>query len=52
MQLLAVVGTLLWFLLVGLLWYAKPDELFWFAGSMLLGIAYFTGFFWYVTRPK
>ena len=52
MHLLAVAGTILWFSLVALLWYLKPGDLAWFAGSMLLGIVYFAAFFWYVTRPK
>ena len=52
MQALAVSGTIAWFLLVALLWYARPSELIWLAGSMALGTIYFAGFFWYVTRPK
>lgn len=52
MNVLAVAGTLVWFLLVALLWYARPGELMWFAGSMVLGAIYFSGFFWYVTRRR
>ena len=52
MQALAFVGTIIWFVLVALLWYAKPHELVWLAGSLALGSIYFAGFFWYVTRPK
>jgi hypothetical protein len=52
MQVLAVAGTILWFLLVALLWSTRPGELVWFAGSMILGVAYFVGFFFYVTRRK
>jgi len=49
---LMAIGTILWFFLVGLLWYLRPGDVSWFAGSMVLGIIYFAGFFWYVTRPK
>ena len=52
MHVLMVIGTILWFILVGLLWYARPGDVFWLAGMMALGIAYFTGFFWYVTRSQ
>jgi hypothetical protein len=52
MQVLAVAGTILWFALNGLLWYARPGEVTWFAGSAILGIAYFLAFFWYVTRRR
>jgi len=52
MHLLMIVGTILWFVLVGLLWYMRPSEVAWLAGSMVLGIIYFVGFFRYVTRPK
>jgi quinol-cytochrome oxidoreductase complex cytochrome b subunit len=49
---MAAAGTVIWFVLNALLWYARPGELVWFAGSILLAVAYFTGFFLYVTRPK
>ena len=52
MHAFAVVGTIVWFLLVAWLWYAKLGDLLWFAGSMALGIVYFIGFFRYVTRAK
>jgi hypothetical protein len=52
MHLLMVVGTILWFLLVGLLWYLRPSEVLWFAGSLALGIVYSVGFFFYVTRSR
>ncbi len=52
MHAIAVAGTMAWFALVALLWYARPGELIWFGGSMLLGAFYFTGFFWYVTRRQ
>jgi hypothetical protein len=52
MLILAIAGSLVWFLLTGLLWYAKPSDVLWFAGSLLLGVVYFVGFFFYVTRPK
>jgi hypothetical protein len=52
MPIMAAAGTIAWFLLTVSLWYAKPSEPAWLAGSMLLGAAYFIGFFFYVTRPK
>ena len=52
MHLLMIVGTILWFVLVGLLWYMHPGEVTWLVGSLVLGIVYFVGFFWYVTQPK
>lgn len=52
MHVLMVIGTIVWFALVGLLWSLRPGDVAWFAGSMMLGIAYFMGFFWYVTRSK
>jgi len=52
MPVLAAGATLLWFLLTALLWYAKPGEVLWLAGSLLLGAVYYAGFFFYVTRPK
>jgi hypothetical protein len=50
MHALAVAGTILWFALNALLWYARPDELLWLAGSLILGVVYFVGFLHYVTR--
>jgi hypothetical protein len=52
MQFLAVAGTILWFSLNALLWYARPGEVAWFAGSVILGAIYFLGFFRYVTRQR
>jgi hypothetical protein len=52
MHVLMVIGTIVWLALVGLLWYVRPDDVLWFAGSMVLGIAYFIGFFFYVTRSQ
>jgi hypothetical protein len=52
MRTLAVTVTLLWFALVALLWMARPHELVWLGGSLVLGAIYFTGFFWYVTRRR
>ena len=28
----------------------RPGEVLWLLGSIVLGAAYFTAFFWYVTR--
>lgn len=52
MQALAVAGTILWFLLNALLWYTRPGDVVWFAGSAILGALYFLAFFWYVTRRR
>jgi hypothetical protein len=52
MHLVAIVATLIWFLLVAALWYVRPSANLWFLGSLALGTAYFLGFWWYVTRPK
>ena len=42
----------MWFLLVALLWAARPHELVWLGGSLVLGVVYFWGFFRYVTRRR
>lgn len=47
---LAVISTIVWFVLVGLLWYARPPDLVWLFASAVLGICFFGGFLWYVTR--
>jgi hypothetical protein len=52
MQTFVVAGTLVWFSLVAMLWYARPNELVWLAGSLALGVAYFWAFFWYVTQRR
>jgi hypothetical protein len=52
MHLLMAIGTLVWFLLVGLLWYVRPGDVAWLLGSLVLGAIYMTAFWWYVTRPK
>jgi hypothetical protein len=52
MHLLAAAATVLWFVLAGLLWYARPGDVLWFWASVALGAVWFGGFFWYVTRPK
>jgi hypothetical protein len=44
----AAVGAIFWFGLNGLLWYAKPAELYWLAGSAVLGVIFFAGFFAYL----
>ena len=41
MSVLAAAGTLVWFLLVALLWAARPHELVWLGGSLVLGVVYF-----------
>ena len=52
MHLLMAIGTLVWFLLVGLLWYVRPGDVAWLLGSLALGALYITAFWWYVTRPE
>jgi hypothetical protein len=47
---LAVVGTVLWLLLVGALWYVRPPDLVWLLGSVVLGVCYFSALMWYVSR--
>ncbi len=32
MHVLMVVATIVWFVLVGLLWYARPGEVMWLVG--------------------
>jgi hypothetical protein len=44
----AIIGAVIWFMLNGLLWYAKPAELYWLAGSAALGVVFFAGFFAYL----
>jgi len=44
----AIIGAVTWFALNGLLWYAKPAELYWLAGSAILGMIFFMGFFAYL----
>jgi len=47
---IAIAGAVLWLGLNGLFWYAKPPELHWLLGSSILGVIFFAGFFWYLTR--
>jgi hypothetical protein len=44
----ALIGAVFWFGLVGMLWYAKPGDLYWLLGSAVLGVAFFAGFFLYL----
>jgi hypothetical protein len=52
MHAVALIGTAAWFVVLGLFWYTKPGEVLWLAGSLVLGVIYFVGFFYYVTRPR
>jgi quinol-cytochrome oxidoreductase complex cytochrome b subunit len=45
---LAILCAVVWLGLNGLLWYAKPSDLVWLAGSAILGVTFFAGFFWYL----
>ena len=51
MHVLMIVATIVWFVLIGLLWYLRPSDVIWLVGSLALGVVYFVGFLWYVTRP-
>jgi hypothetical protein len=44
----AILFALVWFGLNGLLWYAKPSDLVWLVGSVILGVIFFAGFFAYL----
>jgi hypothetical protein len=48
LHVVAILGAITWFGLNGLLWYAKPSELVWLAGSAILGVIFFSGFFVYL----
>ena len=48
----AAIATVFWFLVVGLLWRANPSAEIWLLASLALGAIWFSGFFWYVTRPS
>ena len=45
---IAIVSAVVWFGLNGLLWYAKPSDFLWLAGSAILGVIFFAAFFWYL----
>ena len=44
----AIFGAFIWFALNGLLWYVKPTELYWLAGSAVFGVIFFAGFLAYL----
>jgi len=46
----AAAANVLWFFLIGTLWYIKPSDAIWLLGSLALGAVWSTGFLWYVTR--
>lgn len=48
----ATIAIIVWFFLIGLLWYAKPSGEIWLIGSVALGAIWFYGFFWYVTNSS
>lgn len=50
MPLLMSVGTIVWFVLTGFLWYFRPGDIPWLFGSLILGTVWFVAFAWYVTR--
>jgi hypothetical protein len=45
---LGIACAIVWFGLIGLLWYAKPSDFIWLAVSIILGAIFFAGFFWYL----
>ena len=50
MQLVAILGVVVWFALNAALWYVRPGELIWLLASASLGIIFFAGFLWYLAR--
>jgi hypothetical protein len=46
----AVAGAAFWFVLNGLLWYLKLDDVWWLVGSLALAMIGYPAFFWYVMR--
>jgi hypothetical protein len=42
-------AAVIWFVLNGLLWYARLPDLLWLLGSAILGLLFFVGFFGYLT---
>ena len=44
----AVIATVVWFGLNGLVWYAKPSANLWLLASAVLGVVFFAGFFLYL----
>jgi uncharacterized membrane protein len=44
----AIIAAIIWFALNGLLWYAKPSDIFWLLGSAILGVIFFIGFYFYL----
>lgn len=51
-HLAAAVASIVWFVLTGLLWYAKPSAEIWLIGSVALAVIWGFGFFWYVTHSS
>lgn len=49
---LMVVGTALWFVLVGALWYSRPGDVVWLVASLALFAVYSVFFLWYLTPRK
>jgi hypothetical protein len=51
-RLLAIFGIAVWFILNGLLWYARLPDVMWFWASMILGVVGFSGFFCYLMAGR
>jgi hypothetical protein len=49
---LAASGAAIFFGLNGVLWIVRPPGGVWLALSALLGVAFFGGMLWYVTRER
>jgi len=47
-----ILGHIIWLGLVALLWYSRPGDVAWLAGSLIFGAIYFTAFGWCVTRRR
>jgi len=47
-----ILGNVVWLGLVALLWYSRPGDVAWLAGSLILGAIYFAAFGWCVTRRR
>jgi hypothetical protein len=44
----AIIGIVIWFGLIGLLWYVRPSDLLWLLGSAIWGVIFFAVFFFYL----
>ena len=47
---LAIFVGAVMFALVGMLWYARPSDVMWLAGSVIWGVVAFTLLYWYTGK--